>query len=76
MTGDAGMSRTEAATLRELRGAVAKATAQLDEDSPWAGTLAVLGEELGEGQPFIFKVALAPSSRAMASTAESRMEGR
>lgn len=62
--GMGSVTPAEARVLEELRVAVGDAARQLSEDSPWAGTLGVLDEELRAGQPFFFKIALASSSRS------------
>jgi hypothetical protein len=62
--GDGRVNGAEAAALDELRAAVGETARQLSDDSPWAGALAILDEELGDGHPFFFRIALASSSRS------------
>jgi hypothetical protein len=50
--------------LAELQAAVQRTRAHLRPDSPWLGTLQVLDQELGEGQPFLLRVARASSSKS------------
>lgn len=66
--GDGDVSEAEAVALEKLRTAVGVAAGELPDDSPWVGTLAVLDEELREGQPFFLRFALASSSRSMSET--------
>lgn len=59
------MPRDETQVLGELLGAVERASNELAAESSWQPTLALLSTELGEGQPFFFKVARASSSKSM-----------
>jgi hypothetical protein len=62
---EAGASReNEANELAAVRAAVQRARERLGPESPWVGTFEVLDQELAEGQPFVFSVALAASSRS------------
>ncbi len=62
--GMSNVTPAEALALRDLRAAVDRAGGELSDESPWSPTLALLAEELGDGQPFVFRVALASSSRS------------
>lgn len=62
------MKQAEARALRRLQRAVEGTAEELEPGSPWAETLAALGEELRDGQPFFFKIALASSSRSISDT--------
>jgi hypothetical protein len=57
--------RDEAQVLRELRQVVRAAAQEVSQESEWLPTLRLLDDELGEGQPFFFKVAFASSSKSM-----------
>lgn len=56
------MSQREAEALRSLSEVVQATSRELDSDSPWQETLDVLRGELADGQPFLFRIALASSS--------------
>jgi hypothetical protein len=62
------LEETDEKVLSDLAEQVAQAAARLGEGSPWLATMAVLTEELREGQPFFFKFALASSSRSISET--------
>lgn len=56
--------QTEAEVLGDLRESVRRAREKLEDHSLWRPCLEVLEGELEDGQPFVFRIALASSSRS------------
>jgi hypothetical protein len=59
------LEQHESKALLKLRGEVENALREIGRDSQWRPSLEVLATELGEGQPFFFKIASASESRSM-----------
>ena len=61
----AGGSGTERSALDGFLADIRRLQSELDPASAWQPTLDLLEQEVKDGQPFFFKLALAKSSKSM-----------